>query len=84
MDTGIAGTRFNGQGGKEVAGCGLRVGVFQQKFLSAGSKKYRAYVEQGVGLGRRPELVGGWFDQKPWRMEGNREAPFEGPVSHQT
>jgi hypothetical protein len=35
--------------------------------LGTAGKKYRTFVEEGVSLGRRPELVGG-ADQKPERL----------------
>jgi REP element-mobilizing transposase RayT len=48
------------------------------KSLSTGRKKYRAYVEQGIVLGRRPELVGGglirslggWKEARRMRLKG--------------
>jgi REP element-mobilizing transposase RayT len=48
------------------------------KSLSTGRKKYRAYVEQGIALGRRPELVGGglirslggWKEARKMRLKG--------------
>jgi putative transposase len=53
------------------------LGCFSRS-LSGGRKKYRAYVEQGIVLGRRPELVGGglirslggWKEARKIRLKG--------------
>jgi len=43
------------------------LGYFGNKVDDA-RKKYRSYVKKGIKRGRRPELLGGGSDKKPWGL----------------